>query len=39
MRGTNEAGTLRPWSKEVLCVPRLTWVRQPGEGFVVLHSS
>ena len=38
MRGTKEAGTLRPWSKEV-CVPRLTWVRQPGEGFVVFHSS
>lgn len=39
MSGTEEAGMLRPWSKEALCVPRLTRMRQPGEGVWFFHSS
>ena len=30
---------LRPWSREALCVSRLTWMRQPGEGVWFFHSS
>lgn len=39
MRAIEEAGMLRPWSREALCVSRLTWMRQPGEGVWFFHSS